>query len=236
MAPTVKKTTTTKKTQQPKITKTVTSEMAVDVVSLSGKKQADMPVVDATLFKVKVAPSIIAQAIRVHRVNTRQGTLSTKTRGEVTGSTRKIYRQKGTGRARHGAITAPIFVGGGITFGPKPRAFELKLPKKIRHQVFAAVLADKIKTKKLHIVSDLAKASGKTREIVTLLKNLNLTDKKMLFVIAPAMEKTYQGARNVARVTVKLADSLSYMDILEHETVVMAQEAFDQVVKRMQKA
>ena len=114
-------------------TKKNTAGLTVDVYDTRGKVVEKMHL-PKDIFGVDVNQQLIAQAVRVYLANKRQGTVSTKTRGEVTGSTRKIYRQKGTGRARHGSIRAPIFVHGGLVFGPKPRDYSMKFPKKMRKQ------------------------------------------------------------------------------------------------------
>ena len=106
--------------------------VSVNVVGIDGKISGKIAL-PGEIFGEKVNKALLAQAVRVYLANQRQGNASTKTRGEVEGSTRKIYRQKGTGRARHGSVRAPIFVKGGIVFGPKPRDFSLDMPKKKKH-------------------------------------------------------------------------------------------------------
>jgi large subunit ribosomal protein L4 len=140
----------------------VTRGVKIDVLDLTGKVQTsiDLP---AELFGAKVNKQIMAQAVRVYLANQRQGTQSTKTRGEVTGSTRKIYRQKGTGRARHGGITAPIFVGGGIALGPKPRDYGLSLPKKMRRVALASALTSQLNAGKVKVVDGFDTIEPKTK-------------------------------------------------------------------------
>ena len=172
-----------------------------------------------------MANAQILQAIRVYQTNLRQGTASTKTRGEVTGSTRKIYRQKGTGRARHGAITAPIFVGGGITFGPKPRHFELLLPQKMRRQAFTSVLSDRIKAKAVTLLVGADKVSGKTRDMHQFLEKANLLNKKVLFVFDTKMKKAIQATRNLPHATLRTAENVSLLDLLTTEHLIAAEDA-----------
>ncbi|HCS78453.1 TPA: 50S ribosomal protein L4 [Patescibacteria group bacterium] len=203
--------------------KKVASGFSLPTFSVTGEAKAESAV--PKLMEKAVANAQILQAIRVYQTNLRQGTASTKTRGEVTGSTRKIYRQKGTGRARHGAITAPIFVGGGITFGPKPRHFELSLPQKMRRQAFASVLSDRIKDKAVSVLSGVDKISGKTRDMHKFLEKTNLLDKKVLFVFGPKMKKAIQATRNLPLVTLRTAESLSLLDLLTHEHVIAAEDA-----------
>ena len=119
----------TKVVQKKKVKKTVKAGLTIPVYGLDGKEKgaAELP---KEIFTVEASPKLLAQYVRVYLVNRRQGTASTKTRGEVSGSTRKIYKQKGTGKARHGDIKAPIFTGGGVVGGPKPQDYSLKLNKK----------------------------------------------------------------------------------------------------------
>src|SRR3989339_216040 len=116
-----------KEEKKPSVKKNIT--LSVRVFSIDGKEKKTIEL-NKNIFDVKVSPSLLAQAVRVYLANQRAGTASSKTRSEVVGSTRKIYRQKGTGKARHGSLKAPIFVGGGVVGGPKPRDFSLKINKK----------------------------------------------------------------------------------------------------------
>lgn len=170
---------------------------------------------------------LLAQAVRVYSSNLHQGTKSTKTRGEVTGSTRKIYRQKGTGRARHGDIKAPIFVGGGVAFGPRPYSRQLKLPKKVRRQVLYALLTQKEQTNKVSVISGLTETSGKTRDMVKLFAKMQLLGKGVLVVVTPQMDKARRALRNIAGVTLTTDNSLAPLDVAACEHMVWAAEALE---------
>ena len=192
----------------------------VPVYSLAGTKKgtASLP---KEIFGAKVNENLMAQAVRVYLVNQRQGTASTKTRGEVTASTRKIYRQKGTGRARHGAITAPIFRGGGIAFGPKPRNFELKLSKQMKKKALFSALSSRLLDEKIAVV-DLAGLSGKTKEVASLFRKLNILDKrnKVLFVTDDAVER--KTARNMRSVNVDSVHSINTYEVLNNNFIVLS--------------
>lgn len=177
--------------------------------------------------KEKVHPKLMAQAMRVYLANTHQGTVATKTRGEVTGSTRKIYRQKGTGRARHGDIKAPIFVGGGITFGPRPRSVKRDLPQKMRRQVLTALLSDKAKAGKLLVISGFDKATGKTREMAALCASLGLKGKPVLVVLGSTHTLARQGFRNIEMVEVTQGASVSPLSVVKCDSLLMSQEAIE---------
>src|SRR3989338_11409930 len=145
------------------------SSLSIPVYSLAGKETGVLAL-PKEIFAAKVSKSLLAQAVRVYATNQKSLLASTKTRGEVEGSTAKIYRQKGTGRARHGAIRAPIFVGGGITFGPKPRKVRLILPQKMKKAALIAALSVKLADKNVIGLSGLDKASGKTKEMAKLIE------------------------------------------------------------------
>ena len=139
---------TEKKPEVKKVAVKKTSGLTVPVYDIKGKEKGTL-ILPKEAFAVSVKPQLLAQAVRVYQFNRRQGTASTKTRGEVTGSTRKIYRQKGTGRARHGDIKAPIFVGGGIVGGPKPKDYSLGINKKQKTKAFFGALTLKLKEKNI---------------------------------------------------------------------------------------
>lgn len=208
-------------------TKPKSSGLSIPLFDVAGKKKGLVPVPEE-IFGSKINPVLMAQAVRVYLANQRQGTASTKTRAEVKGSTRKIYRQKGTGRARHGAVTAPIFVGGGIAFGPKPRDFRLDLPKKMKRKALFSALASKFKEDKI-IAVDLAKLNGKTKEIHSMFKALKLLDKKskadkVLFVTDKNKE-TYYSSRNIEGAKSCAFATINTYDVLSSKHIVFVKES-----------
>ncbi len=169
--------------------------------------------------------------MRVYLANQRQGTASTKTRGEINASTRKIYRQKGTGRARHGAVSAPIFVGGGITFGPQPRDFRMAFPQKMRRAALFSALSQKHADKSVVVVDGVADIKGKTKEMVGILKSLNMVTKngksnKVLFVVDGA-DAVKRAGRNVEGLSMLNAKTLSTYEILNHNHIVIMKDALE---------
>lgn len=182
------------------------------------------------VFAAKINPVLMAQAVRVHLANQRMGTASTKTRGQVQGSTRKIYRQKGTGRARHGAITAPIFVGGGIVFGPRPRDYSLKLPQKMKKLALYSALSSKYANNQVIILDGLKDIKAKTKEFVKIIINLNLANKKkkgdnILFVLPEKIEYLEKSARNVEGVTIERAQLLNTFEVLKNKYILLLKES-----------
>lgn len=178
----------------------------------------------AELFGVKVNSALLAQAVRVYLANQRRGNASTKTRGEVEGSTRKIYRQKGTGRARHGGIRAPIFVGGGIVFGPKPRDYHLALPKKMKRAAFASALSSQFKDGNLTVVDGLDKLPVKTKEMAHALLALGVVGSTLL-VTPPQSETIVRMAKNIANVDILPAGQLHTYAVLSHAKLVFMRDA-----------
>lgn len=177
---------------------------------------------------------LVAQAIRVYLANQRQGNASTKTRSEVIGSTRKIYRQKGTGRARHGALKAPLFVGGGIAFGPRPHSFSLNFPTKMKRAALVSVLSQKAQAGMVTVVD--GEFSGKTKEVAKLMKALTFTKKskanKVLLVI-DKNENARRGAKNMGGLEIETADTLTTYGVAANNNVVFLKNAVSELTKRL---
>lgn len=184
------------------------------------------------IFGTAENKALIAQAVRVYLSNQRIGGANTKTRGEVVGSTKKIYRQKGTGRARHGAITAPLFVGGGITFGPRTREFSLKMSTMMKRKALFSSLSSKMKTDKI-IVVDIDGFGAKTKEVQALLKSLSLVNKKgdankVLFV-SSNFENVQRAARNINGLMLTQANLLTTYDVLVNNYIVLVKESIEKM-------
>jgi large subunit ribosomal protein L4 len=197
-----------------------------------GKKEE--VVLEKNLFDVAVNPKNLALYIRVYLANKRQGTASTKTRGEVSGSTRKIYRQKGTGRARHGDIKAPIFVGGGVVFGPKPRDYSLKINKKQKRQAFLGALTYQFKNKGVLVFDDsFLTIKPKTNELFDFFVKNNLASEKKLIVL-PKMEKNnlVLAGRNISNLEFASLESLNAYQILNTKKLIFLEEALKSLVKK----
>ena len=179
---------TPSKVQEVKVASKVTSAKSVSapLFDLAGKSTGTVSL-PGELFNIPNSPQLLAQYVRVYLANQRQGTASTKTRSEVTGSTRKIYKQKGTGRARHGANKAPIFVGGGIAFGPRPQDHTLSLTKKQRTKALLMTLSSHLANNSFSVVANMAKATGKTKQMNALFTALN-APKGTMFVYSSTID------------------------------------------------
>jgi large subunit ribosomal protein L4 len=184
------------------------------------------------IFGTKVNNPLMAQAVRVYLANQRRGTLKTKSRGEVSISTRKIYRQKGTGRARHGAASAPIFVGGGIAFGPKPRDFSMKLNQNMRRIALFSALTSKLKDGEIKIISGLEKIEPKTKKMADVIKNLDLNGKKQQFLLVMPkagadFANVSKAARNIKGVTVVSSNQLNTYAVLANSRILFMKNAIE---------
>lgn len=227
--PKIKKTSSTKdkKVKEKKTVKNLTGLM-IPVYDIKGKEinQIELP---KEIFNYKVNKSLIAQALRVYQFNQRQGTASTKTRGEVIGSTRKIYRQKGTGRARHGSIKAPIFVGGGVAGGPKPKKYSLKITKKQKRKAIFSGLTFMFKNKKIiGLDKKTLTIDSKTKYITQFLKSLNLINKKIVFIL-PKMEKNnfVLAARNIQGVNIIDVKSLNIFQVFNYDRLIFFEDSIE---------
>ena len=166
-----------------------------------------------------------------YRANRRTGSANTKTRGEVRGTKKKMYKQKGTGNARHGAKTAPIFVGGGVVFGPKPRDYSKTVNKKTRKLAFQRALGARIAEGAVSSVASFAVTDGKTKSFV---KEINsLTDQARVLVVAKSFdEKTYLAGRNVQWAQLQTATDVNVEQILKFDHILLVEDSFETIAQR----
>lgn len=202
--------------------KTVNVRVQLSVLDTDGKVEGKVSV-PAKLFAAKINPKLMAQAVRVYLANQRESSASTKTRSEVEGSTRKIYRQKGTGRARHGAIRAPIFVGGGVAFGPRPHDFNLGFTKKMKRAALASAITTKNNENNIIVVNGL-NSLEKTKLMARCLVSIDAGNKPLL-VVAKDSKMAIRSVGNIEGVEVLQAGSLTAYTILQHPKMVFMKEA-----------
>ncbi|HZM73979.1 MAG TPA: 50S ribosomal protein L4 [Candidatus Polarisedimenticolia bacterium] len=194
--------------------------------TLFDRKGASLGSVDlsAELFDAPVNEAVIHQAVTAQLAGRRTGTASTKTRGEVRGGGKKPYRQKGTGRARQGTKSAPHYRGGGAVFGPHPRSYEQRLPRKVRSLALRGALTAKLGDEAIRVIDTFALDAIKTRDLATVLAALNASGRVLL--VAPATDETLKlSARNLPTVDVILADSLNVVALVQADTIVIEQPA-----------
>jgi large subunit ribosomal protein L4 len=180
------------------------------------------------LFAAPVNTAVLHQVVTAQLAGRRTGTHDTLTRGEVRGGGRKPYKQKGTGRARQGSRTAPHYRGGGAVFGPHPRSYEQRLPKKMRRAALRGALTAKLGDEAIRIIDTFALDGFKTSDVATILAALNATGR--IIVVAPATdEQLWRSARNLPTVDVIRADSLNVVDLINADTIVIEQPALARI-------
>jgi len=177
----------------------------------------------AALFDQQVNEHLLYQAVRTYLTNQRQGTAKVKSRVEVSGGGRKPWKQKGTGRARSGSNTSPIWVGGGRAHGPEPHDYRLDLPKKQRRLALTSALSLKAREAKVAVLEDLKMTLPKSKAIATVLDKMGLRGQKTLFVFGVHEENVYKSCRNLHRLSTLLANQVNTYGLLDCETVVFTE-------------
>ncbi|MCL6558679.1 MAG: 50S ribosomal protein L4 [Firmicutes bacterium] len=201
----------------------------VAVYNMSGQQVGEIELSDQ-VFGVPMNEHVVHQAVIAYLAAQRQGTHDTKTRGEVRGGGRKPWRQKGTGRARHGSIRSPIWRGGGTVFGPHPRSYRVKINKKERRLAMRCALSDKAASGRIIVLDQLSFDQPKTRDMVKVLNNLQVdVAQKALVVTAGPDENVFKSARNIPGVKPVPTNNINVYDILKHGTLVMTRDAVSRV-------
>ncbi|MCV42137.1 50S ribosomal protein L4 [Listeria monocytogenes] len=181
-----------------------------------------------TVFGIEPNEKVVVDVILSQRASLRQGTHKVKNRSEVRGGGRKPWRQKGTGRARQGSIRSPQWRGGGVVFGPTPRSYAYKLPKKVRRLAIKSILSSKVKEEKLVVLEGLTFDAPKTKEFAAFLKNISV-DTKALIVVAGESENVELSARNLQGITVIPAESISVLEVAKHDKLIITKAAVEKV-------
>jgi large subunit ribosomal protein L4 len=169
--------------------------------------------------------------VTAYRANRRTGSACTKTRGEVRGNNKKIYKQKGTGNARHGDKRAPIFVGGGVVFGPRPRDYSKHVPKNVRKVALRRVLGDLVRDGLIKTFPSFSIADGKTKSFISAV-TADAEPKKVLIVAKAFDDKTYLAARNVGWAQLVTVESVNVEELLHANTILVVEDAFETLAKR----
>lgn len=209
------------------------TNLSLTIYNIEGKEEKTVQL-PKEIFSVSANPKLLAQAVRVYLVNQRQGNVKVKTRSEVIGSTRKIYRQKGTGKARHGAIKAPIFVGGGIAHGPKQKDYNLKFNKKEKKIALFAALSEKLKEKKIiGLDNNALTIKPKTKIFINFLEKLLLINKKNLIVLLK-MEKNNMilAMRNIPGISFTDVRSLNPYLVLKSNNIVFIENSLEVFISK----
>ncbi len=201
--------------------------MELAILNKDGKETGRKVRLNDSIFGIEPNNHAIYLDTKQYLANQRQGTHKTKERSEITGSTRKIKRQKGTGTARAGSIKNPIFRGGGRTFGPKPRSYGFKLNKKVKQLARKSALSYKASTNNIIVLEDFSFKGPKTKEMIKMGDNLKITDKKSLIVLSEQNKNIYLSARNIQGVEVATASELNTYEIMKASTLVFVESAVD---------
>ncbi len=196
----------------------------VTLYSIDGSKKGELTLEDS-LFGVKINPALVHEAVVAQTASSRASIAHTKTRGEVAGTGKKPWKQKGTGRARHGSRRSPIWSGGGITFGPRSdRNFAVKMNRQARRKALAMVLSDKVANDRFVAVENLT-GEGKTKELSQTLGRLPTAGKKTLIVTTPENKLVSRAARNIPEISTIPANALNIVDLLRFDYVLITEPA-----------
>ncbi|NMB25549.1 MAG: 50S ribosomal protein L4 [Firmicutes bacterium] len=199
----------------------------VAVYDMQGKTVGELEL-NEDIFAAAVNEGLMHQAVVMYLANQRQGNAATKTRAAVRGGGRKPWRQKGTGRARHGSIRSPIWVGGGVTFGPTPREYRFSMPKKARRQALRSALSSKVAAGSLIVLDDLHFEEPKTRSMVGVLRSLE-AEGKSLIVTCDAGRNVYLSARNISGVNTSRAQDLNVYNVLNCDNLIVTRKAIEAI-------
>ena len=206
--------------------------MEIKVLNKEGKVTTKKVKLSQSIFAIEPNDHAIYLDVKQYLANQRQGTHQTRERGEIIGSTRKIKKQKGTGTARAGSIKNPLFRGGGRVFGPRPKDYGFKLNKKLKVLARKSALSYKAKNNNIMILEELSFKSPKTKDFVSVLKNLNIDGEKSLFVTSQKDDNTLLSSRNLSNTKVITAEMLNTYDILHSDKLIISDKAFIQLEKQ----
>jgi large subunit ribosomal protein L4 len=208
--------------------------MKISIKNTAGKDSGELEVKFAVVEDGK-GTQAVHDAVTAYRAAQRSGTASTKNAGEVAGTNKKPWRQKGTGRARAGSFQSPIWVGGGVTFGPRPRDFSKTISKKTRALALRKALSERLKLNDVIIVDDLKLSSAKTKDFVKVINALELKGTTLIVSCGEENQNLTLAARNIENVALTTSDSLNTYDVLRPDKLVFTKTAFEQVEARLTK-
>ena len=203
--------------------------MEINVLNIKGEDTGRKAELDDNIFAIEPNDHVIYLDVKAYLANRRQGTAKSKERSEVSGSTRKLIRQKGSGGARRGDINTPLFPGGGRVFGPKPRDYSQKVNKKTKVLARKSALSYKAKDNAIVVIEDFTMDEPKTKEFINIEKNLKVEGRKLLLVLPHADKNVYLSARNLQRVKVILAASLNTYSVLDADVLVMTEKCLPEI-------
>ena len=201
--------------------------MEVNVLNIKGEDTGRKVTLNESIFGIEPNDHVIYLDVKQYLANQRQGTHKSKERSEVSGSTRKLGRQKGGGGARRGDINSPVLVGGGRVFGPKPRDYWFKLNKKVKALARRSALSYKAQANAIIVVEDFTFEAPKTKDFINVVNNLKIADKKVLVVLPEANKNVFLSARNIERANVIIASALNTYKVLNADTLVVTENSLN---------
>ena len=198
----------------------------LDVINVSGQKVSEIEL-NANVFGIEPNVPVMHEVVKNYLANQRQGTQSAKTRAEVSGGGRKPFRQKGTGNARQGSITAPHYIGGGVVFAPKPRSYRYSLPKKVKRLALMSAFSAKVLENEMIVLDELTLAAPKTKDMVSILNNIKVTGKKVLIVTGDVEQNVIKATSNLEGIKTTFVGEINVYDILNHDFFVVTKSAVE---------
>ncbi|MCF0159152.1 MAG: 50S ribosomal protein L4 [Bacteroidaceae bacterium] len=209
--------------------------MEISVLNIKGQETGRKVSLNDAIYAIEPNDHVIYLDVKLLMANRRQGTAKAKERSEMSGSTRKLGRQKGGGGARRGDINSPVLVGGARVFGPKPRDYGFKLNKKVRQLARKSALSYKAQEDAIKVVENFTFEAPRTKSMVEIIKNLKVEGKKVLFVMPEADKVVYLSARNIERIDVMPASKLNTYQVLNADVMVVAEGALDVINENLTK-
>jgi large subunit ribosomal protein L4 len=210
--------------------------MQLDVLNIKGQSTGRQVELPAEFFGMEPNDHLIYLAVKQYLASQRQGTSKVKTRAEVQGASRKLHKQKGTGGARKGNLRNPLYKGGGTIFGPKPRDYAFKLNKQVKNLAFYSALSHKAKANSIVVVEDINMDSPKTKQFAEIINNLNLTNKKTLFLIPDYNDNVFLSSRNLSRVKTNVFYSANTYDVMNASTLLITENVVKQFAETEEEA
>jgi len=202
----------------------------IDVLNQTGEKVAQTELADSC-FNIDVKPSVLHTVVKMQLANRRAGTACVKNRSDVKGSTRKLYRQKGTGRARRGDAKSPLLRGGGVAFGPHPKSWEIKVSKKVRRLALKMALSSKLQAEGLLVLKEISLDEIKTKAFASIMNDLKLDS--ALIITAEKNANIERSSRNIPGVKVLRCEGLNVYDILKYRHLVLLEPSIEQIEGRL---
>ena len=203
--------------------------MEINVLNINGQETGRKVTLNESIFGIEPNDHVLYLDVKQYLANQRQGTAKSKERSEITGSTRKLIRQKGGGGARRGDIKSPVLNGGGRVFGPKPRDYSFKLNKKVKQLARRSALSYKAQENAIIVVEDFTMDAPKTKEFINITKNLKVEDKKLLLLLPEVDKNVNLSARNLKRAEVMTASALNTYKVLNADVLVVTEKSLESI-------